>query len=67
MENTNINPFHVKPIEDVKNTQHSINRTLNQIKIDVISMKSDISIIKDHINLQKKREQEISNGWWWSS
>lgn len=57
----------VKPIEDVKNTQHSINRTLNQIKTDIICIKADISIIKDHINLQKKKEEEISKGWFWSS
>jgi len=57
----------VKPIEDVKNTQHSINRTLNQIKTDIICIKADISIIKDYINLQKKKEEEISKGWFWSS
>lgn len=61
------NPFHVKPIEDVKNTQHSINRTLNQIKTDIICIKADISIIKDFINSQKKKEEEISKGWFWSS
>ena len=56
----------VKPIEDVKNTQHTINRNLNQIKTDIICIKADISIIKDYINLQKK-EEEISKGWFWSS
>lgn len=61
------NLFQVKPIEDVKNTQHSINRTLNQIKTDIICIKADISIIKDYINLQKKKEEEISKGWFWSS
>ena len=61
------NPFHVKPIEDVKNTQHSINRTLNQIKTDIICIKADISIIKDFINSQKKKDEEISKGWFWSS
>jgi len=61
------NPLEVKPIEDVKNTQHSINRTLNQIKTDIICIKADISIIKDYINLQKKKEEEISKGWFWSS
>jgi len=61
------NPFQLKPIEDVKNTQHSINRTLNQIKTDIICIKADISIIKDYINLQKKKEEEISKGWFWSS
>jgi uncharacterized protein (UPF0335 family) len=59
------NPFHVKPIEDVKNTQHTINRNLNQIKTDIICIKADISIIKDYIKLQKKKEEEISKGWFW--
>ena len=59
------NPFHVKPIEDVKNTQHTINRNLNQIKTDIICIKADISIIKDYIKVEKKKEEEISKGWFW--
>ena len=61
------NPFQLKPIEDVKNTQHSINRTLNQIKTDIICIKADISIIKDYIKSQKKKEEDISKGWFWGS
>ncbi len=57
----------VKPIEDVKNTQHTINRNLNQIKTDIICIKADISIIKDYIKVQQKKEEEISKGWFWSS
>jgi hypothetical protein len=59
------NPFHVKPIEDVKNTQHTINRNLNQMKTDIICIKADISIIKDYIKVQQKKEEEISKGWFW--
>ena len=58
-----------KPIEDVKNTVHSINRNINAIKLDIISMKSDLSIIKDYIrqreNEKEKEKEQVSEGWWW--
>jgi hypothetical protein len=61
------NPLEVKPIEDVKNTQHSINRTLNQIKTDIICIKADISIIKDYYrNKKSQKKEEISKGWFWN-
>ncbi len=59
------NPFDQKPIEKVKNEIHIINQNINKIKVDLISMRSDISIIKDFINQQQKKEQEISKGWIW--
>jgi len=60
------NPFETKPIEKVKNDVYQINQTLNKLKTDLISMKADISIIKDFIQLQKKKDEEISKGWLWS-
>jgi uncharacterized protein (UPF0335 family) len=59
------NPFDQKPIEKVKNEIHIINQNINKIKVDLISMRADISIIKDFINQQQKKEQEISKGWIW--
>jgi len=59
------NPFETKPIEKVKNEIHIINQNINKIKVDLISMRADISIIKDFINQQQKKEQEISKGWIW--
>jgi archaellum component FlaC len=56
----------VKPIIDVKNTLHTISRNINQLKTEIICIKADISILKDYINLQKKKEQEISKGWFFS-
>ncbi len=58
-------PIEVKPIIDVKNTLHTISRNINQLKTDIICIKSEISIIKDYINSQKKKEEEISKGWIW--
>ncbi|GAF96457.1 unnamed protein product, partial [marine sediment metagenome] len=64
-------PFETKPIEKVKNEIHLINQNINKIKMDLISMKADISIIKDYINQQKNKDakalkkQEISKGWIW--
>lgn len=60
------NPFETKPIEKVKNDVYQINQTLNKLKTDLISIKADISIIKDFIQLQKKKDEEISKGWFFS-
>lgn len=57
------NPFETKPIEKVKNDIHVINQNINKIKTDLISIKADISIIKDYI--KKKESEEISKGWLW--
>lgn len=68
---TDNNPFHQKPIDDVKNTLHSINRMNNQIKTDVICIKADLSIIKDYIRKKEKEEREkeeaLKGGWWFAS
>ena len=62
------NPFETKPIEKVKNEVHEINRNINKIKTDLISMRADISIIKDFIKERERIDEEnkdISTGWFW--
>jgi len=59
------NPFEPKPIEKVKNEIHIINQNINKIKVDLISIRADISLIKDYIEKQEKKEEEISKGWIW--
>tara|TARA_Y100001937_G_scaffold122473_1_gene183275 strand:- start:628 stop:831 length:204 start_codon:yes stop_codon:yes gene_type:complete len=62
------NPFEIKPIEKVKIDVHEINRNITKIKTDLISMKADISIIKDYIKEREKQNEEnkdISTGWFW--
>ena len=59
------NPFETKPIEKVKNEVHEINRNMNKIKTDLIAMRADISIIRDFIKLQEKKDKEIQKGWWY--
>lgn len=59
------NPFETKPIEKVKNEVHEINRNITKIKTDLISIRADISIIKDFIK-EREKEKEISTGWFWS-
>jgi len=59
------NPFEPKPIEKVKNEIHNINQNINKIKVDLISIRADISLIKDYIKKQEKKEEEISKGWIW--
>tara|TARA_S200002703_G_scaffold51563_1_gene44782 strand:+ start:10113 stop:10328 length:216 start_codon:yes stop_codon:yes gene_type:complete len=68
------NKIVTKPIDDVRNTLHSINRNINQLKTDVICIKSDLSIIKDYIRKIEKEEKEkiereeaLKNGWWFAS
>lgn len=60
------NHFETKPIEKVKNDVHEINRNITKIKMDLISMRSDISIIKDYIRKKEEENKEISTGWFWS-
>jgi len=67
------NPFEPKPIEKVKNDIHAINRNINQIKMDIISMRSDISIIKQLLDAKdpkgkgKEKAIPISKGWIWNT
>lgn len=59
------NPFETKPIEKVKNDVHQINQNINKMKTDLISIKADISIIKDYIKKKEQEKEEISKGWLW--
>jgi len=59
------NPFEPKPIEKVKNDLHTINKNINKIKMELISVKADISIIKELLKLKEKEEISISKGWIW--
>ena len=59
------NPFETKPIEKVKNEVHVINQNINKIKTDLISIRADISIIKDYIKQKQAKEEEIQKGWLW--
>jgi len=62
------NPFETKPIEKVKNDVHAINRNINKIKMDIISMRSDISIIKQLLDEREKEKAiPISKGWIWNT
>ena len=67
------NPFETKPIEKVKNDVHAINRNINKIKMDIISMRSDISIIKELLDERdpkgkgKEKAIPISKGWIWNT
>jgi len=58
------NPFRSKPIVDVKNSLHSINKMLNEMKVDVICIKSEIKEIKHIIKEKEKKSETISGGWW---
>ena len=60
------NPFQVKPIVDVKNTLHSINSLLTEMKVDVICIKSEIKQIKEIIEEKEKeykQKENIKSGW----
>ena len=57
------NPFVPKPIEEVLNELHTIKRILNELKINIVCIDSDIKIIKDKMKEQEKAKEEISKGW----
>jgi hypothetical protein len=67
---TGNNQYTTKPIEDVKNTLHSINRNMNQLKTDVVCIKADLSIIKDYIRKkeqeEKEKEESLKVGWFFT-
>ena len=59
-------PFEVKPIVDVKNTLHAMNRMLNEMKVDVICIKSDLKEIKELLDKKEKdykHKESIKSGW----
>tara|TARA_R110000796_G_scaffold59335_1_gene136693 strand:+ start:3599 stop:3790 length:192 start_codon:yes stop_codon:yes gene_type:complete len=53
-----------KPIVNVMNDLHSINRNMNQLKIDLLCIKSDIALLKELIIEKEKKQKEISKGWY---
>ena len=56
-----------KPIEKVSNDLHVINRTLNEVKNDLVCIKSDtlqiLNLLKEIKEMEVK--EEISKGWWY--
>jgi hypothetical protein len=59
-------PFQVKPIVDVKNTLHTMNRMLNEMKVDVICIKSELKEIKELLDKKEKdykHKESIKSGW----
>lgn len=61
--------FEIKPIEKVNQNLLSINQLLNQMKIDIVCIKSEISQIKEFIKEKEKKEEfikvEKSRGWFY--
>tara|TARA_R110000764_G_scaffold4839_1_gene19541 strand:- start:119 stop:331 length:213 start_codon:yes stop_codon:yes gene_type:complete len=59
-----------KPIDAVNETLRSTNNILNEVKIDIICIKSDLMFIKDRLkeireseDVRKEKEAQISKGW----
>tara|TARA_R110002167_G_scaffold87271_1_gene236004 strand:+ start:530 stop:736 length:207 start_codon:yes stop_codon:yes gene_type:complete len=63
-----------KPIDLVNETLRSTNNILNEVKIDIICIKSDLMFIKDRLkeireseDIRKEKEVQISKGWLFSN
>tara|TARA_R110002096_G_scaffold15501_1_gene53977 strand:+ start:395 stop:637 length:243 start_codon:yes stop_codon:yes gene_type:complete len=63
-----------KPIDAVNETLRSTNNILNEVKIDIICIKSDLMFIKDRLkeireseDVRKEKEAQISKGWLFSN
>ena len=58
-----------KPIDKVNNNLHSINQILNQLKIEMLCIKSEILQIKEFVKELEKTEEfikvEKSKGWFY--
>ena len=61
--------FEIKPIDKVNQNLLSINQLLNQMKIDIVCIKSEIAQIKDFIKEKEKQQEfvkvEKSKGWFY--
>jgi len=64
----------LKPIDAVNETLRSTNNILNEVKIDIICIKSDLMFIKDRLkeireseDVRKEKEAQISKGWLFSN
>tara|TARA_R110000868_G_scaffold305160_1_gene566282 strand:+ start:1052 stop:1246 length:195 start_codon:yes stop_codon:yes gene_type:complete len=60
----------IKPIDLVNETLRSTNNIMNEVKIDIICIKSDLMFIKDRLKEIKENEKinakdEITKGWWY--
>ena len=53
----------LKPIVDVKNSLHAINKLMNEMKVDLIYVKSDLKEIKEIIK-EKEKIEKMGGGWW---
>ena len=60
----------LKPIDLVNDNLRSITNILNEVKIDIVCIKSDLMFIKERLKeinenekLKIKNEAEISKGW----
>ena len=60
----------IKPIDAVNNNLRSITNLLNEVKIDIVCIKSDVILIKQYLDEIKKNEiknkTELSKGWFFS-
>ena len=60
----------VKPIDVVNHNLRSITNLLNEVKIDIVCIKSDVILIKQYLDEIKKNEiknkTELSKGWFFS-
>jgi hypothetical protein len=60
----------LKPIDKVNDNLRSITNLLNEVKLDIVYIKSDILLIKQHLTEIKQTEikkEELSKGWFFSS
>jgi|TARA_R110000787_G_scaffold21697_3_gene63826 hypothetical protein len=58
----------LKPIDLVNDNLRSITNILNEVKIDIVCIKSDLMLIKDRLKEinETKNKEHISKGWLFS-
>ena len=54
----------IRPIIRVEDNLHSLRKILNQIKLDISDIKSELDLIK---NLIKENKDKEIGGWYWFS
>tara|TARA_R110000737_G_scaffold157324_1_gene185833 strand:+ start:599 stop:805 length:207 start_codon:yes stop_codon:yes gene_type:complete len=64
----------IKPIDLVNESLRSTNNLINEVKIDIVCIKSDLMFIKDRLkeireleDVRKQKESQISRGWLFSN
>tara|TARA_R110000782_G_scaffold179969_1_gene270502 strand:- start:235 stop:426 length:192 start_codon:yes stop_codon:yes gene_type:complete len=63
-----MNSHSQKPIEKISNDLHVINRTINEVKTDLMCIKSEIGQIQNilkEISDKIEVKEEINKGWWY--